>query len=125
MAEGARRGASSSQRTKVALPVVLSRVVCLSAVSSAATSPLTTVEFSQVASAGVVDTTYLRAPFIWAVIGSPGSAFGQYPANSSYVCRPSSIASVSLMLAPTTAPISSSKCRRARSRGRPDDPVER
>jgi hypothetical protein len=66
-------------------------------------------EFSQVVSVSVSDTTYLRAPFIWAVNGSWGSAAGQYAAISSYVCRPNKVASALLMSAPTAAPISSSK----------------
>jgi hypothetical protein len=55
-------------------------VSALRAVSSAAIaapSPLITEEFSQVASVSVLETTYLRAPFIAAVIGSSGSAVGQ------------------------------------------------
>ena len=43
------------------------------------------VVFSQVGSVTVDDTTYLRAPFMTPVIGSVGSASGQYDANSSYV----------------------------------------
>jgi hypothetical protein len=63
-------------------------------------------EFSQVASMSVFETTYFCAPFICAVIGSSGSAFGQYSANPSYVVRPSSRASLSIS-APMAAPISS------------------
>ena len=50
--------------TSVPLPVVPSCWSCLSLASSVFTSPLTTVEFSQVGSVSVVDTTYFRAPFI-------------------------------------------------------------
>jgi len=93
----------------VALPVTPSFWLSFKAISSDFTSPLTTVEFSQAARSSVVDTTNLRAPFITAVNGSSGSAFGQYAANSSYVCRPRRVASLSAMSWPTTAPISSSK----------------
>ena len=72
-----KRPCSSSQRTSVALPVMPSWRSCLSRVISAATSPLTTLEFSQAGSVSVVETTYLRAPFICAVAGSAGSAPGQ------------------------------------------------
>jgi hypothetical protein len=71
------RPCSSSQRTNVALPVVDNPVSFFSAASDAYTSPLITEEFSQVASLRVLDTTYLRAPFIVAVISSAGSACGQ------------------------------------------------
>jgi hypothetical protein len=47
------------------------------------TSPLTTVVFCHSAFSSVVETTYFGVPFIWAVIGSAGSASGQNEANSS------------------------------------------
>jgi hypothetical protein len=52
--------------------------------SSAFTSPVTTAEFSQVASVSVLDTTTnFCEPFISPVTGSFESAVGQYSANSS------------------------------------------
>jgi hypothetical protein len=74
---------STSHWTRTALPVVPSCLSCLSLESSAFTSPLTMVEFSQVASVSVLDTTYFCELFICAVIGSSGSAFGQYSAKPS------------------------------------------
>ena len=65
--------------------------------------------FSQSAWVSVFDTTYFGVAFICLVIGSLASAFGQKPANSSYVRRPSSMASLPAMSEPTALPISSLK----------------
>ncbi len=68
-----------------------------------------TVEFSHSAPVRVAETTYLRPLFMALVIGSAGSADGQNAANSSYVTRPSRVASLPPISAPTAAPIWSSK----------------
>src|SRR3954447_11550549 len=72
--------------------------------------PSTSVEFCHASTeSSVVETTYLRAPFMKSAPSTSSPCSGQKPANSCQVTRPSSIPSESAIWLPTTAPISSLK----------------